>query len=188
MNIDDEVVDEENLVLPEEIYEETSGDLPIRHLDHFSIFDDETNLLISLDEAEDPKFGQRPYFLGHVSAKLVSENDEDFDEYMAGDGEDNMSHGQKEADRTLRNFMEVRVQSSAIVEIWESMEPERDGLVSEQRSVSSICLSHFLILVRSTCAAKSGFKPDLHGIFSIVPRRNTKISSYRDGFVTSLFF
>jgi hypothetical protein len=140
MNIDDEIVDEEHLVLPQETYEETSRDLPIRYLDHFSIFDNETNLLISLDDAEDPKFGKSPYFVGHVSAKLVSENDEDFDEYAVGDGKDDKFNGQKEADWTLRNFMEVKVKSSAIVEVWESMEPERDGLVSEQRSVSSICL------------------------------------------------
>lgn len=143
MNIDDqEVIDEANLVLPKEIYEEEdSGDLPIRYLDHFSIFDDETNLLISLDGAEDPKFGKNPYFVGHVSAKWISEEDEDFDEHMAGEGKDKKFNGQEEADegdRTLINLMEVKVRSSAIVEIWESMEPERDGLVSEQRSISSI--------------------------------------------------
>jgi len=139
MNIDGEVVDEENLVLSEEIYEEgTSRDIPVRYLDHFCIFDDKTNLLISLDDAEDPKFGPNPYFVGYVSAKCVSEKDEDFDDYMAGDGKGGKFNGEEEDDRTLINFTEAKVRSSAIVAIWESLKPEHDGLVSEQRSVSSI--------------------------------------------------
>jgi hypothetical protein len=139
MNIDEEVVEEENLVLPEEIYEEgTSRDIPVRYLDHFCIFDDETNLLISLDDAEDPKFGPNPYFVGYVNAKCVSEKDEDFE---AGDGKGGKFNGEEkveEDDRTLINFTDAKVRSSAIVAIWESLEPEHDGLVSEQRSVSSI--------------------------------------------------
>lgn len=132
MNIDDEITDESNLVLPEETHEGgVHRELPVRYLDHFSIFDNESNRLISLDDAENPKFGKEPYFIGRATAKWEPLDEGETESVVETEEEDG-------DDRPITlHRTEVTVKSSPIQSIWESTEPE-GPFASEKRFVITL--------------------------------------------------
>lgn len=109
-----QIVQEKTLLLPEE---ETDKDeeqtIPIRYLDGFSVFDGETDKLISLDRVEE-RVGKdlSAYFTGYVRPTFDSANDDDEEE---------------------EEFASILVNSSSIKNIWKSRKPERGRIVADRR-------------------------------------------------------
>jgi hypothetical protein len=111
-----QIVQEKNLLLSEEENDQDEAQtIPIRYLDCFSVFDGETDEMISLDQVEEQvEKDLSAYFTGYVRPTFESANSAEDDE---------------------EEFTSILVNSSSIKNLWKSRKPERGRIVSDRRSV-----------------------------------------------------